>query len=482
MGTLPIVMPSAVEAAAAIARGDYTSVELLDEVVSRIDAGNGALNAFVFTDVGGARDQAAAIDRRIAAGEPVGSFAGVPFGVKDLEDCAGMPTSKGSLLYKGGAPKAEDSIHVARLRAAGAIPIGKTAAPEFGTVQFTRTKAWGTTRNPWNLERTPGGSSGGSAAAVAAGFLPFATASDGGGSTRIPAAFSGLVGMKPSHGRIPDPSADPSQTAVYGVEVTTVADAARHLDVVSGPHDRDRLSLPAYGGSFETAIESLDVDGIRVGWSTDLGFAVVDPEVADITRGAAEVLARSMGITLQQPEVALTDPVRTWLTAGGLSLWFDVREKGHYPDRLDELTPFVKYSIEASYDRPMRSMVSGMERRLQLEADVARIFEHVDVLLTPTTAIPAIPAEGPSPTVIAGEDLVERFGVIAAGAMSVPFTMLANLCWNPACSVPAGLSSDGLPVGLQIIGRRHADDVVLRLARLFEQAQPWPRHAPPLTG
>ncbi len=479
MGTLPENMPSAVEAAGAILRGEYTSVELLNEVEARADRGNDALNAFVFTNFDEAREQAAKVDRQIAAGEPVGVFAGVPFGVKDLEDCAGMPTSKGSLLYRDGPAKAHDSIHVARLRAAGAIPIGKTAAPEFGTLQITRTKAWGTTRNPWNLEHSPGGSSGGSAAAVAAGMVPFATASDGGGSTRIPAAFSGLVGMKPSHGRIPDPAADPSQTAVFGVEVTTVADAARHLDVVAGPHDRDRLSLPAYSGSFESAMESLDVGGLRVGWSSDLGFAVVDPEVHDLTRGAAEMLARSVGVSLEHPTIALTDPVRTWLQAGGLSLWFDVREKEHYPDRLDELTPFVKTSIQASFDRPMRSMVSGMERRLQLEADVARIFDQVDVLLTPTTAVASIPAGGPSPTVIAGEDLVERFGVIAAGAMSVPFTMLANLCWNPACSVPAGLSSAGSPVGLQIIGRRHADDVVLRLARLFEQAQPWPRHAPP---
>ena len=165
------------------------------------------------------------------------------------------------------------------------------------------------------------------------------------------------------------------------------------------------------------------------------------------------------------------------MSAGALSLWLAVAGREAYPDRLGELTPFVSRGLESTAERPIPTLVRPMLRRKQLEADVAAIFDDVDVLLTPTTAVPAFLAEGPSPTTIAGEDLVERFGA-AAGAMSVPFTMIANLCWNPACSVPAGLTDEGLPVGLQIMGRRHADDVVLRLARLFEQARPWPRHAP----
>jgi len=470
-------MPSMLQAAADIRLGAYTATDLLERCIAEIEAHNEALNAFVHLDLDGARAAAAAVDARIAGGEEVGPLAGVPFGVKDLEDCAGMPTSHGSLLYAGAGPVTEDSIHVARLRAAGAIPIGKTAAPEFGTLQFTRSKALGVTRNPWDLTRTPGGSSGGSAAAVAAGLVPFCTGSDGGGSTRIPAAFSGLVGMKPSMGRIPDPTADPSQTAVYGVEVTTVRDAARHLDVVSGPDDRDKLSLPAPRQSFEHAIDTLEVSGLRLGWSLDLGFAVVDPEVAELTRAAAEVLADAVGVALVEVDVALTDPVRTWLGAGALSDWLSVSGFDVYPDRLDELTPAVVQALEATVDRPMRTLVKPVRRRLQLEREVAALFEQVDVLLTPTAAVPAFAAEGPPPATIAGEDMVERFGT-AAGAMNVPFTMVANLCWNPACSVPAGAVSDGLPVGLQIMGRRHADDVVLRLARLFELARPWPRHAP----
>ena len=238
----------------------------------RIDAGNDALNAFVHVDADLARRQAETVDERVARGEDPGPFAGVPMGVKDLEDCQGMPTSQGSLLFKGRGPVDADSVHVARLRAAGAVFVGKTAAPEFGIPCFTHTKAWGTTRNPWNPERTPGGSSGGSASAVAAGLVPCATASDGGGSTRIPAAFSGLVGMKPSYGRIPHPRPAPSQTAVFGLLTTTVADAARHLDVTSGPDDTDRATLPPPAIGYEAAIESLRVGGLRAAWSTRHGL------------------------------------------------------------------------------------------------------------------------------------------------------------------------------------------------------------------
>ncbi len=198
-----------------------------------------------------------------------------------------------------------------------------------------------------------------------------------------------------------------------------------------------------------------------------------------MTRAAAEVTARAAGAELVDYDVHLTDPVITWLTAGALTLWLEIDESEHYPDRLQDMTRWVRDSLESTYERPIRTLAKPLRRRLQLDADCAAIFRDVDVLLTPTTAVTAFDAAGPPPATIAGEDMQERFG-LAAGAMNVPFTMLANLAWNPACSVPAGLSSEGLPVGLQVMGRRHDDHTVLRLARLFEQAQPWPRHAPPL--
>jgi aspartyl-tRNA(Asn)/glutamyl-tRNA(Gln) amidotransferase subunit A len=300
--------------------------------------------------------------------------------------------------------------------------------------------------------------------------VPFATASDGGGSTRIPASFSGLVGLKPSHGRIPHPDLDPSQTACYGALTTTVTDCALHLDITAGPHDDDRLSLPPSGVSYRDAIETLDVGGLRVGWSSDLGFAPVDPQVRELARAAAEDLCVAAELELVDVEVQLTDPVATWLSAGALSNWLSIDEQAHWPDRVDDLTPLVQADLRGSYDRPARTLVPGLRRRMRLQEDMARLFEQVDVLLLPTTAVVAFAAEGPPPA--------EIDGVEVNPAMSVPFTMLANLCWNPAISVPAGQNSEGLPVGLQVMGPRHRDEIPLRLARLYEQARPWPRTAP----
>jgi aspartyl-tRNA(Asn)/glutamyl-tRNA(Gln) amidotransferase subunit A len=458
-----------IEIAEAVRRGELKAVEVLDTVLDKIAARNEELNAFVVLDPDLARRSADLVDAAVARGEDPGPLAGVPFGVKDLEDCAGLPTSHGSLLYKDRPPVTHDSPHVARLRAAGAVPVGKTAAPEFGTVAFTHTKAWGTTRNPWNTDRTPGGSSGGSAAAVAAGVIPFSTASDGGGSTRIPAAFSGLVGMKPSHGRIPHPPAGTSQTSVYGALTTTVADSARHLDVVSGPDDRDRLSLPAPLVRYEDAIETLDVSGLRATWSVDLGFAAVDPEVAELTESAARRLADAAGLDLVDRPIELTDPLRTWMSINAVDGWLSL-EEDMWPDRAGELMGFVRKGYELSEGMTIKAFARRMRFRHQLEEEVAGIFADVDILLTPSTAVPAFPATGPMPIEINGREV--------APGMAVPFTMLANLCWNPAISLPAGINSEGLPVGLQVIARRHRDEVPLRLGRIFEQTQPWPRFAP----
>jgi aspartyl-tRNA(Asn)/glutamyl-tRNA(Gln) amidotransferase subunit A len=464
-----VIDETVVEVAESVRRGERKAVEVLDAALAAIDAGNERLNAFVHVDADLARQAAEAVDAAVARGDDPGPLAGVPFGVKDLEDCAGMPTTHGSLPYKDRGPVAADSIHAGRMRGAGAVPVGKTAAPEFGTLSFTKTKAWGITRNPWDPTRTPGGSSGGSAAAVAAGIVPMGTASDGGGSTRIPAGFAGLVGMKPSHGRIPHPGEQPSQTSVYGILVTTVRDSARHLDVTAGPHPSDRVSLPAAGVSYEEAVETLAVAGLRARVSLDLGFAVVDPEVGDLVEGAATQLIEAAGLVRDDDPVVLRDPARVWQRAGYMDLWMSM-EKDMWPAVADDLTFYSRQVLEQTEGYPVSKAAEVHKARQHLQDDCARLFDEVDVVLCPTTAVPAFPAEGPPTSVIAGRELSPIY--------ATPYTMLANLTGNPAISVPAGLSSDGLPVGLQIIGRRFADDVVLRLARIFEQARPWPRHAP----
>jgi len=462
--------PTVIELAESVRKGERKAVELVDEYLGRIAEGNDRLNAFVHIDADLAHAAASAVDEAIARGDDPGPLAGVPFGVKDLEHCIGMPTTFGSVPFAGRGPEPRDSINIARLRAAGAIPVGKTASPEFGTLNFTKTKVFGVTRNPWDVRRTPGGSSGGSSAAVAAGIIPFGTASDGGGSIRIPASFAGLVGHKASHGRIPHPEPTANQTSVSGSLTTTVADTARILDVLAGPDDRDRTSLPASGIRYEDAIETTEVKGLRARWSVDYGFAVVDPEVAEIVEAAARRLVDAAGLVIDEELVVLNDPVRAWLTTGAIGLWLDIEDE-MWPSRADDFTLYVRQSLEQTEGTTLRKYARAIRAREQLEYDCARIFDDVDILLSPTTAVPAFAAEGPPPSVIAGVEM-------KTPAMSTPFTMLANLCWNPAISVPAGLTSDGLPVGLQIMARRHRDEIPLRLARIFEQTQPWERFAP----
>jgi len=460
---------SAIEIAESVRSGARTATDVLEESLAAIDDRNGALNAFVVVDPAGARAAASRVDDLVRAGEDPGPLAGVPFGVKDLYDLAGTPTSHGSLLYKDAPPAAADAIDVARMRAAGAVPVGKTAVPEFGSVCFTASPAWGVTRNPWDPSVTPGGSSGGSAAAVASGMVPMATAGDGGGSTRIPAAWTGLVGLKPSFGRIPYPDNVASQTDTKGVLVTTVADAARHLDVTCGPSSRDRTSLPHPGISYEQAIGTLDVSGLRIGWSPDFGYAAVEPEVSALAEEAARALVAAVGARWTPLTVRLTDPVRVWMGSGCLDLYQQL-ERGMWPDRGGDLHSVNRYNLTHSDLMTPAQVARTWLRRRRLEDEVAALHDEVDVVLTPTTAVAPFAAEGPIPEVIAGQSVFP--------AMAVPFTMVANLCWNPAISVPAGLTAAGLPVGLQIQGPKHADDVVLRLARVLEQARPWPTLAP----
>ncbi len=462
-------LESVVDVAEAVARGEVSAREMVERSLSRVEKADRELNAFVHVDADQALRDAERIDARVAAGESPGPLAGVPFGVKDMDQCAGMPTSFGSLIHKGRPPATEDSVHVGRLRAAGAIPIGMTTCSEFGTVHFTHTKAWGTTRNPWNPRLTPGGSSGGSSAAVAAGVVPFATAGDGGGSTRIPASFTGLVGMKPSYGRIPREEPSTSQTAVWGALTRSVRDSARYLDVAAGPDDRDRTSLPPAGVLYERAIEELETRGQRAIWSPDLGYARVDPEVLELAESAAFGLVEAAGLELLDRRVELTEPVKAWLGAGAIDIWLHL-EKEDWPGRAEELIPHVRRNFSATETLPVRAYAGFMKRRHRLELEVASLFEGTDLLLTPTTAVPAFAAESPRNVTIEGEKIDP--------AMTVPFTMLANLCWNPAVSIPAGCTRAGLPVGLQVTTRRHCDALALRLARVSEQIRPWRRIAP----
>ena len=457
-------MRSVIEIAESVRRGERRAIDVLEECLRTLAIADPQVNACVISRADLAREDAAAIDRRIRRGEDPGPLAGVPFAVKDIEDIAGLPTTQGSLLLKDAPPANEDSVHVERLRAAGAIAIGKTNVCEFGVDSSTYNRLWGVTRNPWNLQLTPGGSSGGSSAAVASGIVPLATATDASGSTREPASFTGLVGLKPSHGRIPR-SDGFANWATHGALTRSVADTARYLDAVAGPDDRDRQSLPASGVAYEPIIESLDVAGLRAVWSADLGYAVVEPEVTELAQRAARTLAAAAGLRWIDREVRLVNA----RDALGMIMIAKARDdmtlSGLLPDRFADLGAQLRYWLEKGKDIGPAEVAASWRTVRQLEREMATLFLDADVLLTPAVACAPYPADAMMPEIIDGRD--------ASHSGPEPFGLIANVAWNPSISVPAGLTRSGLPVGLQITVRRHRDDVALRLARILEIAQPW---------
>jgi aspartyl-tRNA(Asn)/glutamyl-tRNA(Gln) amidotransferase subunit A len=462
-------MRSAVEIANAVREGDVRAVDVLAEVRPLVERSNGELVAFVHLDWELAEREARKVDSQVERGEPVGSLAGVPFGVKDLDDCAGMPTSQGSLLFKGSAPKTEDSPHVERLRAAGAIPIGKTAPSEFGMDSATMSRAWGVTRNPWNLAHTPGGSSGGSAAAVASGMVPVATSSDLGGSTRTPAAFTNLVGLKPSQGRIPQ---RPSTTdlGMHGVVSRTVLDTARCLDVMAGPWPWDRMALPTVSQTFEEATAQLEVRGLRAAWSPDLGFAAVEREVVAVAEAAAIALIAAAGLEMLDTRPQFTQPAPIIFDIEFPRWIHDLSRQGIWPAKRELLSRAAVWAADFGLTIDFDHFRDAELRLVQVRRELGDFFSRHDVLLTPTVACRPYAADGEYPTQLEGRDITTQ--------TIEPFTQLSTLGWLPSITVPAGLSSDGLPIGLQIVGPAHRDDIVLRLARIFEEARPWPQVAP----
>ena len=450
----------------AIRRREVLAADALEASLEAIGASR--MNAVVHLDADGARKTAADIDRRVGAGEDPGAFAGVPMLVKDLEDVAGMPTTQGSVVFKDHIAD-HDSTQVERLRAAGAVIVGKSAMPEFGLVAYTATKLHGVTRNPWNLERTPAGSSGGAAAAVSGGLTPISTATDGGGSIRLPAAYCGLVGMKGTFGRIPrGPNVTNGQlTALRGAVARSVRDAARWYDVTSGYDPRDPFSLPRLSG-WEANLGNTSLEGLRVAIAPNLGNATVHPEVERVVREAAEALVEAAALRQVDVEVVLPENGEGWAMTGLPALVGQL--KGYWPDCKDDLTFEIRFGMEfAPNYRAWHA--AAMERfRVEMNETMADVFEQVDFVLCAVSPMEPFAAEGPMPNHV-GEVSVNPYN---AGALTIP----GSLSGYPAISIPAGLSASGLPVGLQVYARRHEDARLLDLALVMEQARPWPLVAP----
>ncbi len=462
--TTPLHARSAVALADAIRRRELRATDVLEHHLERLGRLNEPIGAFVFADAEGAREAAAAIDATVARGGDPGALAGVPFGVKELEDVTGWPHPRGAKVFAD-VIATTTSTHVTRLRAAGAVPIGLTASPEMGAASHTASLLHGVCRNPWNPALTPGGSSGGSAAAVALGLVPFATGSDSGGSLRIPASFCGLVGFKGTYGRIPR---GPRYVGLpnirnYGTVTRGVRDVARLLDCVVGADERDPLSLPRPEYRYEEAIASLDLRGTRTAWTTDLGFAACDPEVARVVGAAATALVDGAGLTPTETAVHLADPEEAWrilMVPDLLELYAPF-----LPARAEEVNPLIRFLFAAGQHVGAREFGRAALVRDEVVQTLARVFEEVDLLLLPTTPIPAFAAEGPPPETVGGRN-VSPLNTVAQ-------TYVFNLSGHPAVSVPAGMVG-GAPTGLQIVGRRHDDLRVLAAAAALERLKPWP--------
>ncbi len=455
---------SAFELTALIRKREVKPSEAVAHALARVEAHNGSLNAFCAMRAEQAMAEARAMDERLARREQVGPLAGVPIGVKDLEEVAGMPTTFGSRAFRNNLA-AEDAIEVARLRAAGAIVIGKTNTPEFGHSAFTRNLLFGVTRNPWNLERTPGGSSGGSAAAVASGMVPLATASDAGGSIRLPAAYTGCVGLKPSHGRIP---AGPRMAmesfngiSSIGPIARTVTDAALFLDVACGYHAADPDSLPHPGISYLATLERLQAR-LRVAFHPDFGHAVE----REVLRAAENAMAafREFGCEVEVIEGPVPETAGAWTTVRAAQLLAQLADV--LPQHRAEMNrSFVAYT-EAAAKTGWREYGEAQRVRAQFNDWARRIFEGYDLLLTPATATAAFAANGPPPVEIEGQRLPDP---LAALVFTYPF----NLSGHPAIAVRAGMTGGGLPCAIQIVAERHRDDLVLQAAYAYERARPW---------
>ncbi|MFJ8917346.1 amidase [Amycolatopsis sp. NPDC102389] len=452
---------TASELVAAYATGELSPVEATQNALRVIEERDGETNAFCLVDADGALEQAKASEIRWRDGNPIGWLDGVPASIKDMFLTQGWPTLRGSRCIDPDQPWDVDSPVTARLRENGLVLLGKTTTPELAWKGVTDNTLTGITRNPIDPSTTAGGSSGGSAAAVAAGMGELSVGTDGGGSIRIPASFCGIVGLKPTHGRIPLFPASPFGPLSHaGPMARSVDDTALLLDVLAMPDYRDPAALAPPVSTYREAVRR-DVRGLIAAYSPTLGFVDVDPEVAEIVKSAVQSLGDA-GLHIEETDPGFADPKPAFdiLWSTGAAKWLDTFPAGSET----KVDPGLRKVWEFGKTFSASDYLGANAERAALGILMGEFHTRYDVLITPTLPIPAFEA---------GHEVPPGSG-LSGWPDWTPFTYPFNMTQQPAISVPAGRTSRGLPVGLQIVGPRHSDDLVLAVAKLLEEVRPWP--------
>ena len=458
----------ATELARRIRDKEVSPVEITRAVLERVERLNPKLNAICTLTAESALDAARAAEFAVMRGDRLGPLHGIPVTIKDLAMTRGVKTMAGSHVFSERTPQI-DHLHVERLRAAGAISLGKTTVSEFGWSGVSRSPLTGITHNPWKQGMNAGASSAGAAVSAAAGFGPLHQGSDGAGSIRMPAGFCGVYGIKPSHGRVPYyPLPANGLISHVGPITRTVADAALMLQAMAGPDDRDMTSLEAQPEDFTGKLDN-GIAGLRVGFSPDLGYLKVDAEVAGPVKAAALAFA-DLGCTVEEVDPGWGDPTameHCLFSVNITAMWGDFVER--WGDRMDSgLVAIIEHG--RSYSAVDYCKASA--QRLAYYDKVRAFFERYDLLLTPTLSVAAFPAD----RLIPAHWEQHPWDWLRWAGFSFPF----NLTWLPAATCPCGFTPDGLPVGMQIVAGRNRDLRVLQASRAFEQARPWAQHRPPL--
>jgi aspartyl-tRNA(Asn)/glutamyl-tRNA(Gln) amidotransferase subunit A len=443
---------------------ELTSEEITETIIERIKSINPLINAYCTPTFDLAREMAKKADESVKKGGKLPLLNGIPTSIKDLIMTKGIRTTFGSKVYENFFPEEDEEV-IKRLRNAGSVFLGKTNTPEFGHVTVTFNLIFGETKNPWNLKKTCGGSSGGAGAAVASGISPLALGSDGGGSIRVPSCLCGIFGFKPTYGRIPKyPRIGLEFYTMdhYGPMTRYVKDAALMLDVMKGPHIGDRQSLPKENINYIDIIDEKP-SKLKIGYSLDLGLAkALDPDVESAVLKSIDKF-ETFGWTTEEVKIKMRKAENAFYTYGTVGTAYDFKNK--LDEWRDKMTPGLVKQIEVALPMTAMNLQLALSQRLACDEEMYKFFKDHDILITPTTAIPAFELGSVGPSKI-GDKVISHSGWY-------PFTYPFNLTQTPAASIPCGWSRENLPIGMQIVGKRYDEPTVLQVSKAFEEVTPW---------